>query len=304
MKKQKFILLLLMCLFMKFSFSQTTQASDSSSGVYPLQVGNLWQYWTYDYLNGQTTLIYGWTEKVISDTIISGGQKYYTINSDQPLSKPVYRKQDLNKVYQWKNGKDSLIYDFSKNRGDTIRIQPVGVNDTLFQVIKDDGYSILFSTNRKYWTYYTYFAKITYYEQKDFYDEIGIGYLIIEGGEEWFLRGAIINGITYGTITSVNDDKSESTPTDFILFPNYPNPFNAGTTISFNINSTLTINLAIYDLLGRKINTLINQEISSGTHRLFWNGKNENGDELSSGIYICRLQSSSYSFQRKMLMLK
>lgn len=302
MKKQKLIFLLLSCLFVAYSFSQTVQQSDSSLGVYPLHVGNLWQYWTYDFLNGQTTWTYGWTERVDRDTLMPNGKTYSIIVSDG--STGGIRRQLGTKVVSYFNQDSDMVrYDFSKTVGDTIWFLKAGM-DTLFCSIWADDFTSLFGQMVRQQVYYIKTRRSSEGTKYFLADGYGIAKILYEPGEEWFLRGAIINGIIYGTITSVQNNKGEVIPIDFKLLPNYPNPFNAGTIISFQTNSTRDINLSIYDLLGRKTKTLINQEISSGTHRLFWNGRNEKGDELSSGIYICRLQSSSYSFQRKMLMLK
>ena len=270
-----------------------------SIATYPLQVGNLWQYWTYDYLNGQYTWIYGWTERVVGDTSMSNGQKYAIIKSDKPLTKILFLRQDINKVFQFNNGKDSLIYDFNKHKGDTILVLAGGVADTMFVVIKDERYVNLFSQNRKLWEYHTFFSKITYYETKDIVNEIGMGYLIREGGDEWFLKGAIINGVKYGTITSVKEKYSGVEPTDFELFQNYPNPFNPTTTISYGIPDAGTVHLTVYDNLGREVATVVNEYKNAGYYQA-----NFDAGKLSSGMYFYKLQAGNFTSVRKMQMVK
>ncbi len=291
-------------LFVQFLQTQTKQVTDSLAGVYPLQVGNVWQYWTYDYLNGQYTWIYGWTEKVIGDTIMSSAQKYFLISSDKKFTKIFFLRQEQNQVFQFTAGKDSLIYDYSKHKGDIFLIVPVTNEDTLFQIVKDERFINYFGQSRNTWIYYTFFSKITYYEEKDIVDGIGMGYFLREGGDEWFLRGAIINGVKYGTITSVKEKYYNINPVDFEIFPNYPNPFNATTTISFYIKTEQSINVSVYDMLGRKVISLLNNRKPSGFHKMIWNGKNEQGNEQSSGVYIFRIQSETGFKQMKMLMVK
>lgn len=304
MKNIMNITLLLVFFATEAIHAQTMQTADSSLGVYPLQVGNLWQYWTYDYLNGQYIWIYGWSENIERDSILSNGLKYSLINSTQPLSKTIYLRQDSSKIFQYNNGKDSLIYNFKKHPIDTISIWPVGISDTIFQLIVDEGYMNYFDQNRKYWTYYTYYTNVSYYERKNIVDGIGVGYQTREGGDEWFLRGAIINGVKYGTITSIQTKGKYQHPSDFELIQNYPNPFNASTIISFQINNEQNINFSIYDLLGRRVATLINNKISSGVHKIVWKGKSDDGKELSSGLYIYRIQTQTTVKQKKMLMIK
>jgi flagellar hook assembly protein FlgD len=70
----------------------------------------------------------------------------------------------------------------------------------------------------------------------------------------------------------------------------YPNPFNASTTISFSLPQASRISLVVYNAYGQRIKTLIsNQEFSQGIHKVHWDGKNEHGENVASGIYLCRL---------------
>ena len=102
----------------------------------------------------------------------------------------------------------------------------------------------------------------------------------------------------------------ELLPKEFELSQNFPNPFNAITTVKFSLPSESMVSLEIYDLLGKKITTLSNDIIySAGNHSLVWNGKNELGDILSTGVYFLRIEAISnsektYSASRKMIMLK
>lgn len=77
---------------------------------------------------------------------------------------------------------------------------------------------------------------------------------------------------------------------DFILYQNYPNPFNPETTIRFQIGSPQKVSLVIYDILGRKVRTLINNNMLPGVHAIKWDGRNKEGSSASSGIYFYRLK--------------
>ncbi len=101
----------------------------------------------------------------------------------------------------------------------------------------------------------------------------------------------------YTTFTGVA--KEPANVNSFILYQNYPNPFNPSTTISFTLPKKEFVKLIIYDILGKEIITLINEELPSGSHQIVWNPK-----KLSSGIYFYRLQSGKYSETRKMNLLK
>jgi len=98
-------------------------------------------------------------------------------------------------------------------------------------------------------------------------------------------------------VTSV--EKDENLPRDFSLLQNYPNPFNARTVIGFNLPARSRITVDIYDILGRKIETLIDGSLPAGYHSVNWNAENR-----SSGVYFYRVTSGDKSSTRRMLLIK
>ena len=94
------------------------------------------------------------------------------------------------------------------------------------------------------------------------------------------------------------------TPTEYSLSQNYPNPFNPTTQIRFSIPTDGRVDLKIYDILGREVATLINDDIRSGYYTVEWNGKNDYGVKVSSGVYIYRIVSGKFVQTKKMMMLK
>ncbi len=97
------------------------------------------------------------------------------------------------------------------------------------------------------------------------------------------------------------DPQVHTLPTEHALFQNYPNPFNPGTVIRFNVPAGRTgyTSLRIYDLLGREVATLANEELSAGTHERYFDASG-----FSSGVYLYRLQSGIYSETRKLVVMK
>jgi hypothetical protein len=93
-------------------------------------------------------------------------------------------------------------------------------------------------------------------------------------------------------------------PESFLLEQNYPNPFNPTTTIRFYIPKEGNVELKIFDLLGREVRTMTEGFLRSGIHSFVWNGKNDNGFQVSSGVYIYRLKSGSYMQSKKMVLTK
>jgi hypothetical protein len=99
-------------------------------------------------------------------------------------------------------------------------------------------------------------------------------------------------------ITAVNGDLS-TTPSEFKLGQNYPNPFNPSTTIDYSIPRRSFITITIFDILGRKVTTLVNSEIDAGNHQI-----NFNGSSFSSGIYFYQLKADNYISNKKMILVK
>ncbi|MFC1538351.1 T9SS type A sorting domain-containing protein [Candidatus Latescibacterota bacterium] len=108
-----------------------------------------------------------------------------------------------------------------------------------------------------------------------------------------------ISGLT--TVVNQNENK-ELLP--FELYQNYPNPFNPQTTISFNLINTGFVELTIYNMLGQKVRTLIkDSSVSTGTHRVVWDGLDDSGIPVGSGIYIYQIRVNNRIASRKMLLL-
>lgn len=93
-------------------------------------------------------------------------------------------------------------------------------------------------------------------------------------------------------------------PTTYALELNYPNPFNPSTTIRYQIPNQSNVNLDIYNLQGQKIRTLVAKEQKAGYYNVVWDGRNEAGQTVSSGVYLYRVQAGSFVASHKMLMIK
>jgi len=85
---------------------------------------------------------------------------------------------------------------------------------------------------------------------------------------------------------------------------NYPNPFNPSTTINFSIPDDATVDLAIFNVKGQKVKTLVNGILPAGQHKVEWNGKDDNEISVASGIYFYTLQSGEYQAMKKMILMK
>ena len=99
-------------------------------------------------------------------------------------------------------------------------------------------------------------------------------------------------------ITDIKEDEPEII-SDYYLSQNYPNPFNPTTNIRYSLNKSGYTTLKIYDILGREVSTLINQDMDSGTHEIQFDGS-----ALSTGVYLYKLSSGSVNIVKKMLLVK
>ncbi len=91
---------------------------------------------------------------------------------------------------------------------------------------------------------------------------------------------------------------------EFNLDQNFPNPFNPSTEIRFSVKQNSLVVLKIYDVLGREVRTLVNEEMNNGQYSIKWNGDNNSGEKVSSGIYLYRMEAGKYIQSKKMLLLK
>jgi hypothetical protein len=99
-------------------------------------------------------------------------------------------------------------------------------------------------------------------------------------------------------------DEEVSIPGEFALHPNFPNPFNPTTMIAYDLPDASDVQLDIYDLMGRNINTVVNQNQSAGRHFVTWNANDYLGNQVSAGVYLYRLQAGNKIFTRKMILMK
>ena len=117
------------------------------------------------------------------------------------------------------------------------------------------------------------------------------------------IRGMLKGGELFGDTTLVSVSREEEVtnlPEGIRLHQNYPNPFNPSTTIRFDLRRATPVSLAIYDITGREITTLLNQQVmSAGRHQMEWNA-----GKASSGIYFYRLEVNGKQITRKMMLIK
>lgn len=96
----------------------------------------------------------------------------------------------------------------------------------------------------------------------------------------------------------------QQTPDVFELHQNYPNPFNPETHIRFSLAHKVKVKLEIFNVLGQRVKTLVDNDMAPGKHEMLWNGRNDAGNRVSSGIYFYRIEAGGYVKSRKMILLR
>jgi minor extracellular serine protease Vpr len=129
----------------------------------------------------------------------------------------------------------------------------------------------------------------------------------INNGNGWELKSnydfrlrpiAVLNG----SVVSVRSE--ETLPQSYQLYNNYPNPFNPSTVIGYQLPKSTSVQLKVYDILGREVSILVNEFQLAGTYKIIFNANNAGGYALPSGVYFYRLQAGTFSQTKKFVLLK
>ena len=126
----------------------------------------------------------------------------------------------------------------------------------------------------------------------------------ITTGAKDLAGNALANNYVWSVTPGIPQVEARSIPQIFALQPNYPNPFNPSTTILYQLPVSSSVSLEIYDVLGQKVRTLIEQVQPAGFHRVMWDSRNEGGTQVAAGVYFYRLQAGDFVQVRNLLLLK
>ncbi|PKN79219.1 MAG: hypothetical protein CVU48_06040, partial [Candidatus Cloacimonetes bacterium HGW-Cloacimonetes-1] len=102
----------------------------------------------------------------------------------------------------------------------------------------------------------------------------------------------------------VSNDDPNNVPVVTELTGNYPNPFNPTTSINFSLNHPQKVIIEVYDIAGRKVINLVNETRNKGAYTVVWNGNNNSGNQVASGVYIISMKADNYYVTRKITLMK
>ena len=109
---------------------------------------------------------------------------------------------------------------------------------------------------------------------------------------------------TKGDPNDVDQSEQVNLPEAFNVIQNYPNPFNPLTTIEYNVPSRTQVTIEVFNVLGQKVRTLVNETKSAGSYRTEWDGIDDAGKPVSTGVYLYRFSAGDVVQTKKMMLLK
>jgi len=310
-------LLCLCCLVIQFTvaiplYSQSN--GPQSESYFPLQTGNYWAYQVHVSEPGiDTTFVR--TLRVIGDTLLPNGKEYFVIDSlpyDHPA--PTFFREDtlVNKIFEYaefSNGtcqdSERVVFDlnFPSICSCFLFCDPSGLGDGIVYMSADYNQVGYLNHNVQELEYSWEIGAFSYNFR--LYKGFGIGFYLqnVFGGETARLIEAQINGQVYRAApTSVSPISDRNVA--LFLAQNYPNPFNPTTQIDYTLSEATSVSLKIYNLIGQEVRTLVNTNQPEGSQSVEWDGRDNNGNALTSGIYIYRLKAGASIQTKHMTLMK
>lgn len=275
---------------------------------YPLSVGDRWQYHSLYHYHSTHQYSY-YTVEAVGDTLPANGKRYVILHSsnNNPMI-PRYQRVDSLTAQVFK-------YDTS-NGGAEKLIDSLAASERAWFMSYRAKYSIELFLNkidsvtkfgekreRRWHTSFMgdspgYYYKLT--EQfgiTEFFNAISLDDQIVIEYTFDTLIYAKIDGKEYGTLLSVAEN--EILPQTFSLSQNYPNPFNPSTRIDYELPRSAAVTLSIYDMLGREVSTLVDQQKEAGRYSVTWDAS-----AFTAGVYFARMQTGQYTATKKIVLLK
>ncbi len=307
--------------------SSVTAQSGNLSDYLPMQTGNIWVYQCTT--NG--SMCGGCSGKVriiLTGDTIANGKTYKKSQSTSsaisgacqncgalfliPFPSSRFDSQNGN-IYQLsQNGcqystGEMMIDSFKSRQGDTVRMNCMPPNQWQHYICTDTNNAVVLGASRQ--SRYFNNAGFEGGHSRKYAKGIGLYYAWsqgLDGGtfvctRQMILLGCVINGVTYGDTSMLVgiQQLSTETPDRYLLSQNYPNPFNPVTKIQFALPKSAFAAIVIYDLLGKEIETIVNEQLNAGTYAAEWYAS-----DYPSGIYYYKFTADDYTETKKMVLLK
>ncbi len=261
---------------------------------FPDQVGNVWQYRSV--FMGHITQ----TIRFLKDSLAAAGSRFVWYSSQG--FELVYEIDTLHNVWDsspYDFARLSLRYSLAAGVGDAwaVNLSPPPFDSAKVMDISPGSVFGRAATIKAidYWRRYE-LGDSLWFGTRYLASGFGMVQYDIEPSDVWYLAGAIIDSVQWGTIVDV--DEPETTPKNHALLQNYPNPFNPSTTIRYGLPSRSHVTLTVFNTLGQQVATLVQGEQEAGFHEAVFDAS-----VLASGVYVYRLQSGETILSRKMVLV-
>jgi hypothetical protein len=276
--------------FLFFLFWILSNSISLAQNWFPLEIGNRWDfyYWTQcpgGYGMNDTLII-----EVIGDTSFQTSKNYFILSTEIYGSKFILNDNDSLFIFNTDGSFDCLVFAFNQSINSFYSSCKY---DSVFFL--DTTINMVFGVNDIQQNQGTFFTANTFSKKFGLID-----HFYLDGLCENYLHlnGCVIGGITYGELLS-NTENFVNSISGFSLSQNYPNPFNPSTSIQYAISNRQFVTLKVYDVLGKEVATLVNEEKPAGNYNIEFYGSN-----LASGIYYYQLRAGEFVEVKKMILLK
>ena len=277
-----------------FFVCNSVQAQD----YLPLQIGNRWDF-NNNFEDAQGVNHQEKSSSIIitKDSTMPNGKTYFFLDGRGSFL-PTWVRVDTSWVFYYESADstDYALYNFNAQIDDTLY---TGKTNSLIK-LKSRDTLLIFNQNTIRLTFINKLGpdNIIQIELSDKLGLLGGSYYYAGEVHHSELSGCIIGNSEYGNMIDANE-RPPTIINEYKLSQNYPNPFNPQTTISFTIPKGQIVELAIYDVLGRRLMTLLNEYRQAGRHQVILNSSG-----LSSGIYFYQLKTNEFVQSKKLVILK
>lgn len=278
--------------------------SQDPISLYPIKIGNKYVYENWDLFVSctPTSFLHHRVIEITKDTVFQNGKKYFKFEG-YPFDGYSYQRVDTvsKNVYYYDldSLKEKLLDSLLAKTNDRYDGRRNPASHGVRPIVTFEDTALFFGSQRTFKNILADGLVVMTYTLLE-----GIGIRSIGtchgGGNEYILKGCVINGIVYGdtTLTVINTISS-GIPNGFKLYDNYPNPFNPSTSIKFDIPVRGKVSLKIFNNLGKEIASVLDSEFQPGTYETFWNAS-----EYSSGIYFYRIEAPGFTKSKRMVLIK
>ncbi len=265
---------------------------------YPIETGNTWNYTVLqnNFPNPSDSASVQFT--VLNDTLMPNGRVYGHLSSRDVLG-ATFVRADSNFVYYYSTstGTEVAMYNLRAPRGtiDTMRWEGLFSSQVSFI-----GKMVVFGAEKTI-RFYTFDGlvqlAVTLAEGFGIIDAVDYADGAFPYAFMWTLRGAVIRDTLHGIV--LHTPGRDGGAREISVHQNFPNPFNSGTTIRFELPRASVVQLCVYDLLGREVSVLVNDRKDTGVHEVRFDGSG-----LASGVYFYRLTVGDFVQTRKLVLIR